>query len=250
MDSRCEYKQSLMRKEFHDDQRLRWFVGDVRDEKRLARAMRDMDLVVHAAALKRVEVGEYNPDEMVKTNVGGALNVIDAAIDANVNKVVALSTDKACAPVNAYGASKLMAEKLFLAANNISGQRGPRFSVTRYGNVAGSTGSVIPLWRKMIADGIDIVPVTDPDCTRFWMSLDEAVDLVIDTAETMRGGELSIPQLPAYRLGDLAEAMNVGMRITGLGSHEKLHESMAEGNTSDLARRLSVDEIREKLRYV
>lgn len=247
--SRDEYKQALMRAEFGNDPRLRFFVGDVRDCERLRRAMEGIELVVHAAALKRVEVGEYCSDEMAKTNVMGSMNVIQAATDARVAKVVALSTDKACEPVNAYGASKLLAEKLFLAANNARGAHGPRFAVCRYGNVAGSTGSVIPTWRRLIQAG-QAVSMTDPDATRFWMRLDEAIQLVLYTAETMLGGELSIPALPAYRLGDLARAMGALPRVMGLGDGEKLHESMRPGETSDLARRMSIDELRKELEHV
>lgn len=244
--SRNEYAQALMRQNFGNDPRLRFFVGDVRDQGRLRRAMEGVDLVVHAAALKRVEVGEYNSDEMVKTNIGGAQNVIEAAQDAGVEKVVALSTDKAFEPVNAYGASKLLAEKLFLCANNARGASGPVFAVTRYGNVAGSTGSVIPTWRAALAAG-RLVRVTDPECTRYWMTLQQAVDLVADTAESMKGGELAIPDLPAYRLGDLAEAMGVSFSVVGKGAGEKVHEGMAPGMTSDKARRMSVGEIKEAL---
>lgn len=246
--SRDEYKQSLMRKEFKDDERLRWFIGDVRDQPRLKRAMmHGVDLVIHAAALKRVEVGEYNPTEMVKTNVIGSMNVIEAALDVGVARVVALSTDKACEPANAYGASKLMLEKLFLAANNTSGG-GTKFAVCRYGNVANSTGSVIPTWLAARAD--EEVTLTDPNCTRYYMSLADAVRLVLNTARTMKGGELAIPNLPAYRLADLAEALGVKYRKTGLGAGEKMHESMVPGQTSQHARRMTVEEIKEALRHV
>lgn len=247
--SRGEYAQHLMREEFGGDERLRFFIGDVRDPDRLRRAMDGCDLVVHAAALKRVEVGEYDSVEMARTNVYGAMNVIKAAHEAGVRRVVALSTDKAFHPVNAYGATKLVAEKLFLAANNDRGQCGPIFAVTRYGNVAGSTGSVIPTWRAALARG-ESVTVRDPEATRFWMTREEAVQLVLDTARTMRGGELVVPDLPAYRLGDLAEAMGVRFFVTGLLPGEKLHESMEEGKPSDLARRMSVDELKEALRHV
>lgn len=248
--SRGEYQQSLMRKEFGDDERLRFFVGDVRDASRLRRAMEGIDLVVHAAALKRVEVGEYDSGEMVKTNVLGSMNVIEAATDAGVRKVVALSTDKACEPLNCYGASKLVSEKVFLAANNARGSKGPIFAVCRYGNVSGSTGSVIPTWRRAIELGHGLVNLTDPNCTRFWMTREQAVDLVMETAETMVGGELVIPQLPAYRLGDLAEAMGISYVETGLTAGEKLSESMRPGETSEMARRMSVQELREQLEYV
>jgi len=246
--SRSEYQQALMRQEISDD-RLRFFVGDVRDLARLKRAMDGIDVVVHAAALKRVEVAEYDAAEVVKTNVIGSMNVIEAATDAGVEKVVALSTDKACEPLNAYGATKLCAAKLFLAANNARGATGPIFAVCRYGNVAGSTGSVIPTWRRALEQG-RMVQVTDPECTRFWMTRDEAVGLVMDTIKTMQGGELVIPDLPAYRLGDLAEAMGVSYALTGLPAREKRHEAMKPGETSDMARRLTVDELRRLLEHV
>lgn len=256
--SRDEAKHAHMREEINDP-RVRYFVGDVRDFDRLDWAMESCDVVVHAAALKRVEVGEYDAEEMVKTNVVGAMNVIQAARKRPASGtleqrcVVALSTDKAFEPVNAYGASKLLAEKLFLAANNARGVHGPRFAVTRYGNVAGSTGSVIPVWRAAMAAGRQ-VRISNGSATRFWMTLDEAVDLVGRTIATMRGGELVTPDLPAYELRDLATAMGVykGSWITGdgLGPGEKLHEGMEPGRTSDQARRMSVDELREALSHV
>jgi UDP-N-acetylglucosamine 4,6-dehydratase len=211
--------------------------------------MEGIDLVVHAAALKRVEVGEYDSSEMVKTNVMGAMNVIEAATTAGVQRVVALSSDKACEPMNCYGATKLVSEKLFLAANNSRGANGPIFSVVRYGNVSGSTGSVIPTWRRSLEKG-HMVTLTDPECTRYWMTLDQAVALVMYTANSMRGGELVIPELPAYRLGDLAEALGVTYMLTGLGAGEKHHESMRPGESSDMARRMSVDELKRELANV
>ena len=225
--SRGEFAQAVMRRDLPDQQgRLRWFIGDVRDRSRLRRAMQGCQLVIHAAALKRVEVGEYNPGEMVLTNVMGAVNVIDGAIDAGVERVVAVSSDKACAPLNAYGATKLTMEKLLLAANNASGKSGSRFSVVRYGNVAGSTGSVIPTWREIQRAGGKAVPVSEPRCTRFWMTIQEAVDLILWTAGNMWGGELVVPLLPAYRLGDLAAAMDAEIELTGIGAGEKIDEMM------------------------
>lgn len=226
--SRGEYPQAQMRQAIHDPEgRLRWFIGDVRDQPRLRRAMQGVELVIHAAALKRVEVGEYNPREMVLTNVMGALNVIEAAQDTRVGSVVAVSTDKACAPLNAYGATKLTMEKLMLAANNTtSAERRPQFAVVRYGNVAGSTGSVIPAWRELIANGAKAVPVTDPRCTRFFMKIEEAVELILWTAKHMAGGEIVVPLLPAYRLSTLAEALNIPMDVRGIGAGEKLDEMM------------------------
>lgn len=233
--SRGEHTQALMRQELPDPKgKLRWFIGDVRERDRLRRAMEGSHLVIHAAALKRVEVGEYNPGEMVRTNVIGSLNVIEAAHDAGVEKVVAVSSDKASAPLNAYGATKLTMEKLMLAANNARGSDGTRFAVVRYGNVAGSTGSVIPIWRDLIRKqaGTAEVPVTDPECTRFWMSLEEACMLILWTADNMIGGELVVPTLPAYKLGTLAEAMGARMKVLGLGAGEKLHESMVSAHES------------------
>lgn len=269
--SRDEWKQAQMRTEFGNDDRLRWFIGDVRDKDRLRRAMEGCETVVHAAALKRVEVGQYCPDEMLKTNVLGAQNVIDAAREACVQNVVALSTDKAADPYNTYGVSKLMAERLFLNANNMQQAHGPRFSVTRYGNVSGSTGSVIPIWRKLLSEGKRL-PVTDQDCTRFWMSVDQAVELVLWSI----GRELLVvPELPAYRVGDLVEAMGGEPEIVGMGNGEKKHETMTSEQevhefvklgpywvkgqgtwmlpaslTSDTARRMTVDELKENLRNV
>ena len=249
--SRNEFNQFQMRQDFKDDERIRWLIGDVRDRDRLRRAMEGVDQVIHAAALKRIEVGAYNPTEMVKTNVVGTMNVIEAAMDAGVKKVVTLSSDKAYEPVSAYGHSKAMAESLTIAANNTTGSLGPLFAVTRYGNVAGSTGSVIPNWRKMIAEGKTTVPVTDPDCTRFWMSANDAAQLVVTAFLNMKGGDMFIPHwLPAFRISDLADAMGVAMQVNGLGGHEKKHESMDRGITSDTARRMTVDEIREALKNV
>jgi UDP-N-acetylglucosamine 4,6-dehydratase len=242
--SRGEHAQAAMRVDLNDDPRLRFFIGDIRDCARLARAMQGVDLVVHAAALKRIEVGRYNPEEMVKTNILGALNVVEAARLTGVRKVVALSSDKAFQPVSAYGTSKLMMEQLVLAANEGSGEHGPIFTVTRYGNVWGSAGSVLPRWLDMIKQGTEAVPVTDPECTRFMMTMQQAVELVMGAAVWGKRGDIAVPTLPAYRLGDLAEALGVGMRVIGLPRHEKLHESMDQGNSSDAARRLTVPELR------
>ena len=232
--SRGEHAQAAMRERFNDDKRLRFFIGDVRDLARLRRAMRGIDLVIHAAALKRVEVGAYNPLEMCKTNVDGTANVIEAAQDAGVAKVVFVSSDKAFQPVSAYGFSKALGEALILAANNTTGDT-TRFAAVRYGNVWGSNGSVVPKWQAMLAAGAKEVPLTDPDCTRFFMRLDEAVNLVLSTAQAMKGGELAIPTLPAYRMGDLAEALGAPCLVTGLPAWEKKHEGMSHGNTSDNA---------------
>lgn len=244
--SRGEQAQAAMRAEIGDDERVRYFIGDVRDQERLRRALRGCTALIHAAALKRIEVGQYNPSEMVKTNVDGAMNVIAAASKEGVERVVALSTDKAYQPISPYGQTKALAEALFLAANREYGW--PKCAVTRYGNVSGSAGSVIPVWRAAIAAG-EPLRITDPTCTRFWMTMTEAVDLVLDTAMTMQGGELVIPTLPAYCLADLAEAMRPGgpIIVTGLPSWEKKAEGMSDELRSDTARRMSVDELREAL---
>ena len=248
--SRDEHKQAVMRQELDNHPDLRFFVGDVRDYDRLVRAMLEIDIVVHAAALKRIEVGHYNPDEMVKTNVLGTMNVVRAAEDAGVHRMVYLSTDKAFQPVSAYGQSKALAESLVLAANNTTGRFGTRYAVTRYGNVAGSAGSIIPKWRDLIRKGMPI-QITDPECTRFWMTMDEAVALVQDTEATMLGGELRIPTLPAYRVQDLATAMGAqDVEVVGLPDWEKKHESMCEGQCSADARRMTVEELELRLKEV
>lgn len=252
--SRGEHAQAEMRDALGNPSEVRWFVGDVRDCDRLKRAMWGVDWVVHAAALKRIEVGHYNPDEMVKTNVLGTMNVIEAAHEMQVRKVLLTSTDKAWQPISAYGQSKALAESLILAANDM--QTTTRFAVVRYGNVANSTGSVIPKWRVLdlrnrahsALANRQPIPITDPNCTRFWMTSQEACELVLNTLRTMAGGELLTPTLPAYRLGDLAEAMGIKhVTVKGLPSHEKLHEGMGPLNTSDIARRMSVPELREAL---
>ena len=247
--SRCEHKQADMQRQFaalDQNQRLRFFIGCVRDRDRLKRAMYGVRYVIHAAALKRIEVGAYNPTEMVKTNIGGAINVIEAANDCDVEKVIMLSTDKAWQPISPYGQSKALAEALFLNAY----QGRTMFAVTRYGNVWKSQGSVVPAWQEQIAAGGPVY-ITDLDCTRFYMTMDQALDLVLDTLKTMQGGELRVPTLPAYRLGDLAVAMDGAKRITweftGLPPWEKLHEGMEIGNTSDKARRMTVEELRAAL---
>lgn len=248
--SRGEYRQFLLSQELKPldpDGKLRFMIGDVRDRDRLRRAMEGIDTVIHAAALKRIEVGNYNPIEMVKTNVDGAVNVIEASQDAGVKKVMAISSDKAFQPVSPYGTSKALAESIFLAANNTRGWNGPLFAACRYGNVWCSTGSVVPVWRNMIARGQSVVPVTDPTCTRFFMKMEEAVQLVLHTTLGMRGGELAIPTLPAYELGDLATAMGVEMHVTGLPPYEKRHESMEHGNCSADARRMTVEELKTEL---
>jgi UDP-N-acetylglucosamine 4,6-dehydratase/5-epimerase len=242
--SRGEHAQAEMREQLGDNDRLRWFIGDVRSKDRLYRAMTNVDVVIHAAALKRIEVGAYNPIEMIRTNVDGTVNVIESAQDAGVNKVMFISSDKAYNPISPYGQSKALAESLILTANNTVSTSCPKFSACRYGNVWKSNGSVVPRWRAIIAKGGKTVPVTDPDCTRFFMTIDEAVELVLGTVKVMKGGELAIPTLPAYRIGDLAEAMNVGMEIRGLPSYEKKHEGMNSEESSEFARRMTVSELK------
>lgn len=226
--------------------RCRFFIGDVRDRQRLTRAAHGCRWIVHAAALKRIEVGHYNPQEMVKTNVLGSMNVLEAAQDVHASKVILISSDKAYQPVSAYGQSKALAESLFIAANHQVGDSGPQFSVVRYGNVWKSAGSFIPKWKDMIAKGALSVPVTDPECTRFFMTVEEACALVMKTLYR-RGGELVVPDLPAYRIGDVVDAMGVRPNVTGLPRWEKLHESMDDDHCSLTAPRMSVEEIRQWL---
>lgn len=224
--SRDELKQHEMRQEFGDDERLRFFIGDVRDGDRLRRAMEGVDMVVHAAALKQVPACEYNPFEAVKTNVLGAQNVIDASLDTGVKKVIALSTDKAVNPVNLYGATKLCSDKLFTQGNSYSGERGTRFACVRYGNVIGSRGSVIPLFLSQKDSGR--ITITDERMTRFWITLDEAVGLVVKGFHYMEGGEIFIPKIPSMKIMDLAKAIAPDCRIDiiGIRPGEKLHEAL------------------------
>ncbi len=225
--SRDELKQFEMQQLF-DNECMRYFIGDVRDKERLKVAMKGVDYVVHAAALKQVPAAEYNPNECIKTNINGAQNVIDAAIATNVSRVIALSTDKAANPVNLYGATKLASDKLFVAANNISGARGTRFSVVRYGNVVGSRGSVVPVFRKLLEQGKETLPVTHPDMTRFWITLAQGVDFVFKSFARMRGGEIFVPKIPSIRIVDLVKAMSGKEEydLIGIRPGEKLHEIM------------------------
>jgi UDP-N-acetylglucosamine 4,6-dehydratase len=231
--SRDELKQHNLRNEIGEDERLRWFIGDIRDLERLKRALHGVDFVIHAAALKQVDTGEYNPMEFIKTNVLGSQNVIDASIEAGIKKVVALSTDKASSPINLYGATKLTADKLFVAANNYSHSYGTTFSVVRYGNVMGSRGSVIPFW-KSLADAGQPLPITDLRMTRFWISIEQAVQFVIDSLEIMNGGELYVPRIPSMRIVDLASAVAPAAKLEEVGMRpgEKLHEEMISADDS------------------
>jgi UDP-N-acetylglucosamine 4,6-dehydratase (inverting) len=240
--SRDELKQFEMAQEFPDTKYagLRYFIGDIRDEARLRRALEGIDIVVHAAALKQVPAAEYNPFECIKTNVLGAQNLIEACLDAGVERVVALSTDKAAAPINLYGATKLCSDKLFIAANNIRGSRDLRFSVVRYGNVMGSRGSVIPFFLQRKSSGV--LPITDPRMTRFNISLDEGVEMVLWALEHAHGGEIFVPKIPSYRIVDVATAIgpDCEQRVVGIRPGEKIHEEMiteSDGvNTVDLGR--------------
>ena len=236
--SRDELKQYEMEIKFKQHKgfdTMRFFIGDVRDGERLKEAMRDIDIVIHAAALKQVPAAEYNPMECIKTNIHGAENVIQAALSNNVDKVVALSTDKAANPINLYGATKLASDKLFVAANNMSGGR-TKFSVVRYGNVVGSRGSVVPLFEKLIGEEKSQLPITHEEMTRFWITLQEGVDFVLKNMERMQGGEIFVPKIPSVRIVDLAKAMapNLPLKIIGIRPGEKLHEVMCPSDDSHL----------------
>jgi UDP-N-acetylglucosamine 4,6-dehydratase len=233
--SRDELKQFEMQQEFNSPS-MRFFIGDVRDAERLRQAMRQVDYVVHAAALKQVPAAEYNPMECIKTNIHGAENVINAAIENEVEKVIALSTDKAANPINLYGATKLVSDKLFVAANNVTGGHRTRFSVVRYGNVVGSRGSVVPFFRKLLNEGAKELPVTDARMTRFWITLQQGIDFVLKNFERMHGGEIFVPKIPSMRVIDLAEAMapHLPTSIIGIRPGEKLHEVMCPKDDSHL----------------
>jgi UDP-N-acetylglucosamine 4,6-dehydratase len=233
--SRDELKQFEMQQEF-GGREMRYFIGDVRDEARLVQAMHDVDIVIHAAALKQVPAAEYNPMECIKTNIHGAQNVIHAALENDVERVIALSTDKAANPINLYGATKLVSDKLFVAANNISGGHPTRFSVVRYGNVVGSRGSVVPFFRKLVAQGATDLPITDTSMTRFWITLQQGVDFVVANLARMHGGEIFVPKIPSIRITDLARALapDLPTRLVGIRPGEKLHEVMCPADDSHL----------------
>ena len=233
--SRDELKQYEMSQEFTEPE-MRFFIGDVRDLGRLITAFEGVDYVIHAAALKHVPIAEYNPLECIKTNVHGAENVIHAAIATGVQKVIALSTDKAANPINLYGATKLASDKLFIAANNMVGTRLTRFSVVRYGNVVGSRGSVVPYFRKIISEGAKYLPITDPRMTRFWITLPQGVDFVMKSLMRMHGGEIFVPRIPASKITDLASAIasNMPQNIVGIRPGEKLHEIMCPSDDAHL----------------
>lgn len=235
--SRDELKQYEMAQVFNPRQHscLRYFIGDVRDRDRLEMAMSDIDVVIHAAALKHVPIAEYNPTECTHTNINGAENVVMAAMKAGVRTVVALSTDKAVNPINLYGATKLASDKIFIASNNLSGSRGTRFAVVRYGNVVGSRGSVVPFFQKLLDEGATSLPITDPRMTRFWITLPQGVEFVLSSMASMRGGEIFVPKIPSMRITDLAAAIapNLPTKTIGIRPGEKLHEVMI---TEDHAR--------------
>ena len=233
--SRDELKQFEMQQVFNAPC-MRYFIGDVRDGERLIQAMRGVDYVIHAAAMKQVPAAEYNPMECIKTNIDGAQNVIKAAIANNVSKVIALSTDKAANPINLYGATKLASDKLFIAANNMTGSDKPIFAAVRYGNVVGSRGSVVPFFENIISNGAKEIPVTHQDMTRFWISLQDGVDFVLKNFQRMYGGEIFVPKIPSIRITDLAEAMapDLPVKIIGIRPGEKLHEIMCPSDDSHL----------------
>ncbi|MGH2304864.1 UDP-N-acetylglucosamine 4,6-dehydratase (inverting) [Campylobacter taeniopygiae] len=233
--SRDELKQFEMAISFNQPC-MRYFIGDVRDRERLSYAMNDVDFVIHAAAMKHVPVAEYNPMECIKTNINGAQNVIDACLENNVEKCIALSTDKACNPVNLYGATKLASDKLFVAANNIAGNKNTKFSVARYGNVLGSRGSVVPFFKKLIKEGVKELPITDERMTRFWISLEDGVKFVLNNFEIMHGGEVFVPKIPSMKITDLAHALapDLKTKIIGIRPGEKLHETMISSDDSHL----------------
>lgn len=231
--SRDELKQFEMQQTYNQEC-MRYFIGDVRDKERLLQACKDVDYIIHAAAMKQVPAAEYNPTECIKTNIDGAENVIRAAIDNGVKKVIALSTDKAANPVNLYGATKLCSDKLFVAANNMVGGEVPRFAVVRYGNVVGSRGSVVPFFNKLIEEGADSLPITDFRMTRFWITLQQGVDFVIKNFARMKGGEIFVPKIPSVKMTDLAQAIAPGIKMheVGIRPGEKLHEKMCPRDDS------------------
>jgi len=233
--SRDELKQYEMAQQYKHPC-MRFFIGDVRDVERLKRAMDGVDFVIHAAALKHVPIAEYNPMECIKTNINGAGNVIDACLECGVQKVIALSTDKAANPINLYGATKLASDKLFVAANNIRGSKRTQFSVVRYGNVVGSRGSVVPLFKRLIAEGVKELPITDERMSRFWITLEQGVNFVLKNFERMQGGEIFIPKIPSMKMVDLAHALapHLGVKMIGIRPGEKMHEVMVPKDDSHL----------------
>jgi UDP-N-acetylglucosamine 4,6-dehydratase len=243
--SRDELKQYEMQAALDAEfghRELRFFIGDVRDVDRLEMAMRGVDYVIHAAALKQVPTAEYNPIECIRTNVYGAENIVTAALRCNVEKIIALSTDKAASPINLYGASKLCSDKIFIAANNLSGDIGTRFSVVRYGNVLGSRGSVVPLFLRLVREGAKEIPITDPRMTRFWITLKQGIEFVLSSMDMMQGGEIFVPKIPSMEIGELADVLAPGLKhnVVGIRPGEKLHETMI--TTDDARRTVELDD--------
>lgn len=233
--SRDEFKQSQMKKRFNQ-KNMRFFLGDVRDIERLKLALKDIDIVFHAAALKQVPAAEYNPMEFVKTNIHGAENIVNACISEKVQKIIALSTDKAANPINLYGATKLASDKIFIAANNLTGSQKTIFSVVRYGNVVGSRGSVVPHFKDLVNANSSYLPITDMNMTRFWITLDQGVDFVLNSLKVMKGREIFVPKIPSVKIIDLAKAIGPKLKIklTGIRPGEKLHEVMCPSQSSHL----------------
>ena len=240
-------KQTALRNELGNPEHMRWFIGNVRDYDRLYQAFENVNVVIHAAAIKCIVTCQNDPEEALKTNVIGTQNVIRAAINRKVGKVLLISTDKAVAPINTYGATKALAENLIINANNYKGSKNIRFSVCRYGNVIGSAGSVLPVWKKLIADGAQSLPVTDAEMTRFWFPMDQAIKFVQDSLLHMKGGETFIPEIASIKITDLAKALNMPYHIVGLRKGEKIHESMSADYSSDKNRFLTVEEIKGML---
>jgi UDP-N-acetylglucosamine 4,6-dehydratase len=245
--SRDWLKQKNMRDELGDPQNVRWFIGDVRDKDRLIRAFKGVEIVIHAAAIKDLETCEYNPSEAMSTNVVGTQNVIDACIDQKVSKAILISTDKACQPINLYGTSKAMAEKLWTQGNKYSASKEIMFSVCRYGNVVASAGSVVPVWAKQIKEGQELT-VTDEQMTRFWFPMNDAVQFVLDSLEKMEGGEVFIPKIPSIRITDLAKAFGKPYKVVGIRRGEKLHEKLDDDYSSDRNEFLTVEQIKDTIR--
>lgn len=248
--SRCWLKQKTLRDELGDPPNYRWFIGDVRDRDRLIRACKGVDIVLHCAAIKDLPTCEYNPSEAMLTNVTGTQNVIDACIECGVGKSILISTDKAVSPCNTYGTSKAMAERLWINANATAADDNIRFSVCRYGNVVGSAGSVVPVWKKMIEQGAKYLPVTDENCTRFWFPMQNAIILVVDSLRKMQGGEIFIPRIPSVKITDVARSFNRPYKITGIREGEKIHEELEPGyDSGSNPHFLTVEQIKETIGY-
>jgi len=249
--SRDWLKQKNLRDELGNPSWARWFIGDVRDKDRLIRALKGVDIVIHAAAIKDLESCEYNPSEAMLTNVVGTSNVIDACIERKVSKCLFISTDKAVNPINTYGTSKAMAEKLWINANKYAADDNIKFSVCRYGNVVGSNGSVVPVWKKLIEQGVECLPITDERMTRFWFPMSDAIQFIIDSLKRMKGGEIFVPKLPSVRITDLAAAFGKPYKVVGMRDGEKIHETMGqEYDSGNNPWFLTVDEIKETIKDI